>query len=136
MDKKMGLVHGHIAVLVFPHSWSFSPSSFTMDTDTNMDYKSDTREKVGNFTFDDILDGIFSQEEMDAWKTEENSEKIVRTKDKQGFFLILVNNFSYLPVIAVTTCWVLQFSPWSCYSASVSFIMVFTITVIHLALFK
>ena len=87
-----------------------------MDTDTNMDYKSDTREKVGNFTFDDILDGIFSQEEMDAWKTAENNEKIVRTKDRPGFFLILINNFSYLPVIAVTTYWLLQFSPWSYYS--------------------
>ena len=41
----------------------------TKDTVTNMDYKSNTREKVGDFTFDDILDGIFSQEEMDAWKT-------------------------------------------------------------------
>ena len=101
-----------------------------------MDYKSNTREKVGDFTFDDILDGIFSQEEMDAWKTAENCEKIVKTKDKPGFLLILVNNFSYLPVIAVITYCLLQFSPWNCYSASISFIVILTITVIHLALFK
>ena len=71
----------------------------------------DITKKYGDFTFNDILDGIFPQEEMDAWKTAENCEKIVRTEDKPGFFLILVNNFSYLPVIAVTTYWLLQFSP-------------------------
>ena len=96
----------------------------------------DITKKYGDFTFNDILDGIFPQEEMDAWKTAENCEKIVRTEDKPGFFLILVNNFSYLPVIAVITYWLLQFSPWNCYSASISFIVILTITVIHLALFK
>ena len=96
----------------------------------------DMAKKYGNFTFEDILDGIFSQEEMDGWKTAEKNERIVKTKDKPGFFLILVNNFSYLPVIAVTTYWLLQFSPWSYYSVSITLFVILTITVIHLALFK
>ena len=100
-----------------------------------MDNKSDTKEKVGDFAFDDILDGIFSQEEMDAWKTAKNTVKRVRTKDKPGFFLILVNNFSYLPLIAVTTYWLLQFSPWSYYSVSITLFVIFATSVIHLALF-
>ena len=96
----------------------------------------DMAKKYGNFTFEDILDGIFSQEEMDGWKTAEKNEKIVKTKDKPGFFLILVNNFSYLPVIAVTTYWLLQFSPWSYYSVSITLFVIFATSVIHLALFK
>ena len=96
----------------------------------------DMAKKYGNFTFEDILDGIFSQEEMDDWKTAEKNERIVKTKDKPGFFLILVNNFSYLPVIAVTTYWLLQFSPWSYYSVSITLFVIFATSVIHLALFK
>ena len=96
----------------------------------------DMAKKYGNFTFEDILDGIFSQEEMDGWKTAEKNERIVKTKDKPGFFLILVNNFSYLPVIAVTTYWLLQFSPWSYYSVSITLFVIFATSVIHLALFK
>ena len=37
--------------------------------------ESNSSDKVGDFTFDDILDGIFSQEEMDAWRKEEKCEE-------------------------------------------------------------
>ena len=37
--------------------------------------ESNSSDKVSDFTFDDILDGIFSQEEMDAWRKEEKCEE-------------------------------------------------------------
>ena len=36
--------------------------------------ESNSSDKVGDFTFDDILDGIFSQEEMDVWRKKEKCE--------------------------------------------------------------
>ena len=57
-----------------PICWSFSPSSFSltsnMDQNTNINTVNtgiDMTKNYGNFTLEDILDGIFSQEEMDTW---------------------------------------------------------------------
>ena len=41
------------------------------------------KEKVGDFAFDNVLDGIFSQEEKDAWKTAEECVEDEATWRKQ-----------------------------------------------------
>ena len=80
--------------------------------------ESNTSDKVGNFTLDDILDGIFSQEEMDAWKKEEKCEEafnqmfiatqpphkqetVTIKRSNKGVSQILTKHLKFAPVLFI-----------------------------------
>ena len=90
--------------------------------------------KYGNFTFEDILDGIFSQEEMDTWQAADWDVKENKNREEPLFLTELFNNFSYIPVLAWASFFVLQFSPYYCYSVQISIAVFLTAAVRHLAL--
>ena len=93
----------------------------------------DMTKKYGNFTFEDILDGIFSQEEMDTCQAADWDVKEDKTKEEPHFLTELFNNFSYIPVLAWASYFVLQFSPYYCYSVYTSIAVFLTLAVRHLA---
>ena len=107
-----------------------------MDQNTNRNTVNtgiDMTKKYGNFTFEDILDGIFSQEEMETCQAADWDVKEDKTKEEPHFLTELFNNFSYIPVLAWASYFVLQFSPYYCYSVYTSIAVFLTLAVRHLA---
>lgn len=93
----------------------------------------DITKKYGNFTFEDILDGIFSQEEMNTWQAADWDVKENKTKKEPLFLTKLFNNFSYIPVLSWASFLILQFSPYYCYSVHTGIAVFLTLAVRHLA---
>ena len=91
--------------------------------------------KYGTFAFQDILDGIFSQEDLNTSQATDGHVKENKNKEEETLFLTEVfNNLSYIPVLAWASFFVLQFSPYYCYSVHISIAVFLTVAVRHLAL--
>ena len=89
--------------------------------------------KYGNFTFEDILDGIFSQEDLDTSQATDWHVKENKIREETLFLTELFNNFSYIPVLAWASFFVLQFSPYYCYSVHLSIAVLLTLAVRNVA---
>ena len=89
--------------------------------------------KYGNFTFEDFLDGIFSQEEMDTWQAADWDVKENKNREEPHFLTELFINFSYIPVLSWAFFLILQFSPYYCYSVHLSIAVLLTLAVRNLA---
>ena len=122
-------------------AWSFSPpfSSLTFDMDQNTNLNTeytgiDMDRKYGTFTFEDILDGIFCQEDLDTSQPTDGHVKENKNKEETLFLTEVFNNLSYIPVLAWASFFVLQFSPYYSYSVQISIAVFLTAAVRHLAL--
>ena len=105
------------------------------NTKRNTEYTGiDMDRKYGTFTFEDILDGIFSQEDLDTSQATDWHVKENKNREETLFLTELFNNFSYIPVLAWASFFVLQFSPYYCYSVQISIAVFLTAAVRHLAL--
>ena len=94
----------------------------------------DMERKYGTFTFEDILDEIFSQEDLDTSQATDGHVKENKNREETLFLTELFNNFSYIPVLAWASFFVLQFSPYYCYSVQISIAVFLTAAVRHLVL--
>ena len=80
------------------------------NTKRNTEYTSiDMDRKYGTFTFEDILDGIFSQEDLDTSQATDWHVKENKNREETLFLTELFNNFSYIPVLAWASSFVLLF---------------------------
>ena len=94
----------------------------------------DMDRKYGTFTFEDILDGIFCQEDLDTSQPTDGHVKENKNKEETLFLTEVFNNLSYIPVLAWASFFVLQFSPYYSYSVQISIAVFLTAAVRHLVL--
>ena len=106
-----------------------------MDQNTNLNTEYtgiDMDRKYGTFTFQDILDGIFSQEDLNTSQATDGHVKENKDKEETLFLTEVFNNLSYIPVLAWASFFVLQFTPYYCYSVQISIAVFLTAAVRHL----